>query len=102
MPSEKILQQKKEIVAKLSEQLKNSVAGVVVDYKGITVADDTKLRKELREAGVEYAVVKNSLLSLAVKEAGLEGLDAVLTGTTAPRRQRKRSRCRRQDPHQIC
>lgn len=45
LPSEKILQQKKEIVAKLSEQLKNSVAGVVVDYKGITVADDTKLRK---------------------------------------------------------
>ena len=83
MPSEKILQQKKEIVAKLTEQLKNSVAGVLVDYKGITVANDTKLRKELREAGVEYAVVKNSLLSLAVKEAGLEGLDAVLTGTTA-------------------
>ena len=52
MPSEKVLEQKKQIVADLTEQLKNSVAGVIVDYKGVNVADDTKLRKELREAGV--------------------------------------------------
>ena len=45
----------------------NSVAGVVVEYKGISVADDTKLRAELRAAGVEYAVVKNTMLRLAVK-----------------------------------
>ena len=59
MPSAKVLEQKKQIVAGLAETLKNSVAGVIVDYKGITVADDTALRKELREAGVQYTVVKN-------------------------------------------
>ncbi len=83
MPSEKILEQKKAIVAELAETLKTSCAGVLVDYKGITVADDTKLRKELREAGVEYFVVKNTLLSRAAKEAGVDGLDPVLEGTTA-------------------
>ena len=83
MPSEKILEQKKQIVADLAKKLKNSVAGVVVDYKGINVADDTKLRKELREAGVEYFVVKNTLLSRAAAIAGVEGLDPVLEGTTA-------------------
>ncbi len=83
MPSEKILEQKKAIVADLAEKLKSSCAGVVVDYKGINVADDTKLRKELRESGVEYFVVKNTLLQRAVKEAGLEDLEPVLEGTTA-------------------
>ena len=72
MPSEKILEQKKQIVSDLAGKLSSSVAGVIVDYKGITVADDTKLRKELREAGVEYTVVKNTLLRFAAKEAGLE------------------------------
>ena len=62
MPSAKVLEQKKQIVAELTEQLQNSVAGVVVDYKGINVADDTKLRKELREAGVKYTVVINNSL----------------------------------------
>lgn len=83
MPSEKVLEQKKAIVAELTEQLKGSVAGVVVDYKGITVADDTKLRKDLREAGVKYSVVKNTLLGLAAKNAGLDDLSSVLEGTTA-------------------
>ena len=67
MPSAKVLEQKKQIVAELTEQLQNSVAGVVVDYKGINVADDTKLRKELREAGVDYFVVKNTLLARAIE-----------------------------------
>jgi len=83
LPSEKILEQKKAYVAELSERLKNSIAGVLVNYKGITVTDDTKLRKELREAGVEYTVVKNTLLSRAAKDAGIEGLDPVLENTTA-------------------
>ncbi|HIS70222.1 MAG TPA: 50S ribosomal protein L10 [Candidatus Gallacutalibacter stercoravium] len=83
MPSAKILEQKKQIVADLAARLKESCSGVVVEYKGINVADDTKLRKELREAGVEYTVVKNTLLSRAAKEAGIEGLDPVLEGTTA-------------------
>ncbi len=83
MPSAKILEQKKQTVAELSEKMRNAVAGVVVDYKGITVADDTKLRKELREAGVEYAVVKNTMLRFAAKEVGYEALESVLEGTTA-------------------
>lgn len=83
MPSEKILLQKQQIVAELVEKLKGSVAGVLVDYKGITVADDTKLRKELREAGVEYSVIKNRLLALAAKEAGLEGMIPTLENSTA-------------------
>ena len=83
MPSTAVLEKKKQIVADLSERIKNSCAGVVVDYKGINVEDDTKLRKELREAGVEYTVVKNSILGRAAQDAGLEGLDSVLEGTTA-------------------
>lgn len=83
MPSEKILEQKKQVVAELSESIKASCTGVIVNYKGITVAEDTKLRKDLREAGDEYKVVKNTLLSRALKDAGIEGLDSVLEGTTA-------------------
>ncbi len=83
MPSEAILKQKQQLVAELADKLKASVAGVLVDYKGINVEDDTKLRKTLREAQVEYFVVKNTMLSRAAKEAGLEGLDGVLAGTTA-------------------
>lgn len=83
MPSEKVLEQKKQTVTQLSDKLKNAVAGVVVDYKGINVADDTKLRKELREAGVEYAVIKNTMLRFAAKEVGYGELENVLEGTTA-------------------
>ena len=83
MASQAILEQKKQYVADLSEKLKNSVTGVIVSYKGITVADDTKLRKELREAGVEYRVVKNTLLKRAAESAGINGLDDALEGTTA-------------------
>lgn len=83
MPSEKILQAKKEAVAELVEKLKGAQAGVLVDYVGINVADDTKLRRDLREAGVEYTVIKNSILHFAAKEAGLEALDPFLSGSTA-------------------
>lgn len=83
MPSVKALEMKKQQVADLKEHLDGAVAGVLVDYKGITVADDTKLRKELREAGVYYAVVKNSIIHLAIEGTALAGLDEVLSGTTA-------------------
>ena len=83
MPSEKVLQKKQSIVAELTEKLKNSAAGVVVDYKGITVEDDTTLRRDLREAGVDYFVVKNSLLRFAVKDSPLEELNEVFKGSTA-------------------
>lgn len=83
MPSEKVLQSKKETVATLAAQMKNAVAGVLVDYKGINVADDTALRKELREAGVSYAVYKNSIVRFAANDAQLAELSKVLDGTTA-------------------
>lgn len=83
MPSEKALEQKKQIVAQLAEKLQGAVAGVLVDYKGINVADDTKLRKELRNAGVEYVVAKNTLIHLAAANCGLSDLDPMLEGTTA-------------------
>lgn len=83
MPSEKILEQKKRAVAEIADRLKNSVAGVVVDYTGINVVDDAKLRGELRKAGVFYSVIKNTILRLAVKEAGLDSIRDVLTGATA-------------------
>lgn len=83
MPSEKILQQKQAYVEELSEKLGAALSGVVVDYKGISVADDTVLRRKLREAGVEYAVIKNSMLRRAAEKAGLEGLDDALKGSTA-------------------
>lgn len=83
MPSEKVLEEKKKQVADLAEKLKAAHTGILVDYKGITVEEDTKLRKELRESGSHYKVVKNTLLGLALKEAGIDGLDSVLEGTTA-------------------
>lgn len=83
MASNAVLEQKKQVVADLSEKLKAAVAGVVVDYKGISVADDTALRKKLREAGVDYFVVKNSMLSRAAENAGLDEIKRVLEGTTA-------------------
>ncbi len=83
MPSQSVLEAKKAIVAELSERLKNSVTGVVVSYEGINVEDDTKLRKELREAGVNYTVVKNTLLTRACEEVGLNDIIPTLNGTTA-------------------
>lgn len=83
MPNAKVLEQKQQLVAELSEKIKASIAGVVVDYKGTTVADDTALRKELRESGIEYFVVKNTLLSRAIEGTELEEMKSVLEGTTA-------------------
>ncbi|MBQ7688251.1 MAG: 50S ribosomal protein L10 [Clostridia bacterium] len=83
MPSVKVLEEKKAQVAALKERLGAAVAGVVVDYKGTTVEDDTKLRKELREAGVEYSVAKNTLIRLAINGTALAAMDDILNGTTA-------------------
>ena len=83
MPSQKVLESKQQFVNDLAEKLKNAACGVIVDYNGINVADDTILRKSLREAGVEYFVVKNTLLKRAAEAAGIEGLDEHLEGTTA-------------------
>ena len=83
MPSQAILEKKQQQVADLKEALSNAIAGVLVDYKGISAGDDTKLRKELREAGVEYTVVKNTILRLAFEGTDLAELNNVLEGTTA-------------------
>ena len=83
MPSTVVLEKKKQQVAELADRLKGSCAGVVVDFKGINVEDDTKLRKELREAGVVYTVVKNSVLKRAAENVGLEIDSTVVEGTTA-------------------
>lgn len=83
MASEKILAQKQGYVAELREKLEASQGGVVFNYGGITVEEDTKLRRELREAGVEYEVVKNTLMRIAIKDTSLEGMTDRLVGTTA-------------------
>ena len=83
MPNALVLEQKQQIVANLKADIEGSVAGVIVDYKGISVADDTVLRKELREAGIDYRVVKNTLLSRAIEGSALESINSVLEGTTA-------------------
>lgn len=83
MPNAKVLEQKKQLVAELKEKLNASVAGVVVNYSGTSVADDTALRKELRENNVSYFVVKNTLLARAVEGTELEGMKEVVEGTTA-------------------
>ena len=83
MPSEKILEQKKEMVNVLAEKMEKAVAGVMVDYRGLTVEQDTKLRNELRAAGIEYAVVKNTLTRFAANRIGYTEFDEVLNGPTA-------------------
>ena len=73
MPNAKVLSEKQAIVAALTEKIQKAQAGVIVDYKGITVEEDTALRRECRENGIDYAVVKNTLLKRAAEEAGLSG-----------------------------
>lgn len=83
MPSEKVLSQKKEQVADLAEKFKKAKMIILAEYRGINVEDDTKLRASIRNANDEYVVVKNSTIGYAAKEAGIEGLDAVLEGPTS-------------------
>lgn len=83
MPNAKVLSEKQQIVAELAAKMQNATAGVLVNYEGITVELDTKLRAELRKNGIYYAVVKNTLTRLAAKQSGYEGLDQWLNGATA-------------------
>ena len=83
MPSKVILEQKQKAVAELAEQIKNSVSGVLVNYQGITVEDDTAMRKALREAGVHYTVVKNTLTGRACDMVGYGEMKQYLNGMTA-------------------
>lgn len=83
MPNAKVLESKKAVVAALEEQLKGAASGVLVDYSGITVEQDTELRNELRKNEVSYAVVKNTMVRRALDESGLSELDGVLHGNTS-------------------
>ena len=82
MPNAKVLESKKAVVEALTGKIQESTSVVFVDYKGISVAQDTELRKQFREAGVEYSVVKNTLTNFAAKNAGYD-FSEVLNGTTA-------------------
>ena len=82
MPNAKVLESKKAVVGALTGKIKEATSVVFVDYKGINVAQDTALRQQFREAGVEYTVVKNTLTRFAAKENGYD-FDEVLNGTTA-------------------
>ena len=83
MPSEKILEQKKAVVEDLAEKLGRCASSVLVKYEGITVDADTKMRKALREAGVEYTVIKNTLIGKACDKVGFEALKPNLEGMNA-------------------
>ncbi|MGI6561821.1 MAG: 50S ribosomal protein L10 [Clostridia bacterium] len=83
LASEKILEQKKQEVSELVELLKNSKSVVISEYQGITVDKDTKMRKELREAGVHYKVVKNAILAHAFEQLGFKGFEEDLKGPNA-------------------
>lgn len=83
MPNAKVLSEKQAIVEALAERIKNASAGILVDFKGITVAEDTALRTELRKDEVEYTVVKNTLTRKALDKLGMNELDSVLNGTTS-------------------
>ena len=83
MPNAKVLSEKQAIVAALVERISNAQSGILVDYKGITVAEDTALRTAMRKDGVEYTVVKNTLTRKALDQLNMSELDAHLNGTTS-------------------
>jgi len=83
MPNARVLSEKQAIVDALAERIRNAGAGVLVDYKGITVAEDTALRTEMRKEEVNYTVVKNTLTRKALDKLGMSELDSVLNGTTS-------------------
>ncbi|MCI1576603.1 MAG: 50S ribosomal protein L10 [Weizmannia coagulans] len=77
------IEQKKQLVDEITDKFKLSTAVVVVDYRGLNVAEVTELRKQLREAGVEFKVYKNTMTRRAVEAAGMDGLNSALTGPNA-------------------
>lgn len=83
MPSERILEEKKQLVESLAEKIKVSKSFVLADYRGLTVDEDTQMRQSLRDEGLEYKVYKNTITKLAAEQNGIEGLDDFLKGPTA-------------------
>ena len=83
MPSNKVLEAKRQVVEELAGKLQTAVSGVLVKYEGITVADDTALRTALRKAGIEYSVMKNTLTGRACEMVGYGDMKQYLSGMTA-------------------
>jgi large subunit ribosomal protein L10 len=83
MPSNKILEEKKQVVESLAAKIQSAKAGVLVKYEGIKVSEDTELRAALRKAGVEYTVMKNTLTGKACEIAGYGEMKQYLEGMTA-------------------
>ena len=83
MPSAKVLESKKQIVADLTDKLQNAVSGVIVNYAGITVENDTKMRAAFRKAGIDYMVIKNTLIGRACDEVGYGAIKDQLNGMSA-------------------
>ncbi|MBU5556719.1 50S ribosomal protein L10 [Enterococcus sp. S157_ASV_20] len=81
--SEAAIAKKETLVQAAAEKFESAASVVIVDYRGLTVEEVTNLRKQLRDAGVEMKVIKNSILSRAAKKVGLDGLDEVFTAPTA-------------------
>ncbi len=79
----KAIELKKTVVAEIKEKLEKAQSVVFYDYRGLTVEEVTNLRNECRKNGVEYIVLKNTMIELAAKELGIEGLDQYLKGPTA-------------------
>ena len=83
MPSNKVLEEKRQVVESLAAKMQAAQSGVLVKYEGITVAEDTELRAALRKAGVEYSVMKNTLTGRACDIAGYGDMKQYLSGMTA-------------------
>ncbi|MDR0855286.1 MAG: 50S ribosomal protein L10 [Christensenellaceae bacterium] len=83
MASEKNIAQKAEVVAEIKKIIADAKTFILVDYRGITVAQDLTLRNEFRKEGVSYKIYKNTLINRALKELGIEGFEKALNGTTA-------------------
>ncbi|TGE33100.1 50S ribosomal protein L10 [Desulfosporosinus sp. Sb-LF] len=77
------IEEKSQVVSEIKEKMQKSSGIVLADYRGLTVAQVTQLRAQLRQAGVEYKVLKNTLVRRAANELGVEGLDSYLEGPTA-------------------
>lgn len=92
------IEQKKQLVDEITDKFKSSTAVVVVDYRGLNVAEVTELRKQLREAGVEFKVYKNTMTRRAVEAAGMDGLNSALTGFECDRIQYGRRGCACENP----
>lgn len=83
MASDKILESKKQAVSELKEKINNAGSMILADYRGLTVEEDTEMRAALREANIEYKVIKNNYIRHAVDGTGLEDLLSILVGPTA-------------------